>query len=199
MSDYYQGFYTYKVVLLGDSAVGKTSLATQFVSKTYSKFQDSTIGAAFLSKQVEVDGRQIRFEIWDTAGQERYRSLAPMYYRNAKVALVVFDITNKRSFEGAKSWVSELMNNLGGNYKIVILGNKVDLEDRRQVQKEDIDLYIYQNGFDYYETTATDFENVDSMFKKVAENLDPEDGMYKFNNLDIQTQPSKLKKCCSFF
>ena len=91
------------------------------------------------------------------------------------------------------------MNNLGGNSKIVILGNKVDLKDRRQVQKEDIDLYIYQNGFEYYETTAINFENVDFMFKKVAENLDPEDGMYKFNNLDIQTQPKKVKKCWPFF
>ena len=199
MSGYNQGFYTYKVVLLGETAVGKTSLATQFVNKTYSRFQDSTIGAAFLSKQVEVDGRQIRFEIWDTAGQERYRSLAPMYYRNAKVALVVFDITNRASFEGAKSWVFELMNNLGGSSKIIMLGNKVDLEDKRQVKKEDIDLYIYQNGFEYYETTATNFENVETMFKKVAGNLDLEDGIYKSSNLDIQTQPVKVKKCWPFF
>ena len=93
MSNYNLEIYTCKVVLLGESAVGKTSLATRFVNNQFSEFEESTIGAAFLSKALTINNKTIKFEIWDTAGQERYQSLAPMYYRGAKVGIIVFDLT----------------------------------------------------------------------------------------------------------
>ena len=98
----------FKLVLLGESAVGKSSMALRFVNGRFSEFQENTIGAAYLTKSVVIDDNAVKFEIWDTAGQERYNSLAPMYYRGAQAAIVVYDITNADTFERAKSWVKEL-------------------------------------------------------------------------------------------
>lgn len=95
-------------MLLGDSAVGKSSLVLRFVKKQFFEYQESTIGAAFLTQSVQLNDCVVKFEIWDTAGQERYHSLAPMYYRGAATAIVVYDITNRQSFTRAKSWVKEL-------------------------------------------------------------------------------------------
>eukprot|EP00731_Ephydatia_muelleri_P037831 Em0574g2a len=98
----------FKLVLLGESAVGKSSLVLRFVKGQFHEYQESTIGAAFLTQTVNVDDTTVKFEIWDTAGQERYHSLAPMYYRGAQAAIVVYDITNLDTFTRAKSWVKEL-------------------------------------------------------------------------------------------
>jgi len=98
----------FKLVLLGESAVGKSSLVLRFVKGQFHEFQESTIGAAFLTQTVCLDDTTVKFEIWDTAGQERYHSLAPMYYRGAQAAIVVYDITNADTFERAKQWVKEL-------------------------------------------------------------------------------------------
>ncbi|GMI31176.1 hypothetical protein TrRE_jg11447 [Triparma retinervis] len=95
----------FKLVLLGDTAVGKSCLVVRFVRDEFFEFQEPTIGAAFLTQSVQLDSSVVKFEIWDTAGQERYRSLAPMYYRGASAAIVVFDLSNKESYNGAKSWV----------------------------------------------------------------------------------------------
>ena len=119
---------SYKIVILGDSSVGKTSIATQFSNGTFSDLQDSTIGAAFFSKTRIVDGKEKKVEIWDTAGQERYHSLAPMYYRGAKGALVVFDITSTSSFNRAKMWVTELRIVSNLDIPITLVGNKSDLK-----------------------------------------------------------------------
>merc|ERR1712205_48184 len=117
----------FKLVLLGDSAVGKSSLVLRFVRGQFFEYQESTIGAAFLTQTVALNDTTVKFEIWDTAGQERYRSLAPMYYRGAAAAIVVFDITNKESFNGAKSWVKELQRRGDPNVVIALAGNKADL------------------------------------------------------------------------
>ena len=97
-----------KVVFLGDTAVGKSCLAVRFVRNEFFEFQEPTIGAAFLGKTINANDKRYKFEIWDTAGQERYRSLAPMYYRGAKAAVIVYDITDEDTFKGAKTWVSEI-------------------------------------------------------------------------------------------
>lgn len=98
----------FKLVLLGETAVGKSSLVLRFVKQQFFEYQESTIGAAFLTRTITVDDCTIKYEIWDTAGQERYHSLAPMYYRGAACAIVVYDITNASSFQRAKNWVKEL-------------------------------------------------------------------------------------------
>ncbi|XP_013910062.1 PREDICTED: ras-related protein Rab-5B [Thamnophis sirtalis] len=126
----------FKLVLLGESAVGKSSLVLRFVKGQFHEYQESTIGAAFLTQSVCLDDTTVKFEIWDTAGQERYHSLAPMYYRGAQAAIVVYDITNQETFARAKTWVKELQRQASPNIVIALAGNKADLANKRMVDYE---------------------------------------------------------------
>jgi len=116
-----------KLVLLGEAAVGKSSVVLRFVSDEFQPNKEPTIGAAFLTQKCRLEDRVLRYEIWDTAGQERFHSLAPMYYRNAQAAVVVYDVTKAASLEKAKSWVKELQRQANPNIVIALCGNKVDL------------------------------------------------------------------------
>ena len=119
--------YTFKLVILGHYSVGKSSIVLNFIKNEFNPNEESTIGAAFLTKTVFIDGTAVKFEIWDTAGQERYYSLIPMYYRGANAALVVYDITSAESFERAKRWIEDLKTEKPDNFMKVLIGNKVDL------------------------------------------------------------------------
>lgn len=116
-----------KLVLLGEAAVGKSSLVLRFVSDEFQENKEPTIGAAFLTQKCQLTNRTVKFEIWDTAGQERFASLAPMYYRNAQAALVVYDVTKPASFIRARHWVNELKAQGSPNIVIALVGNKHDL------------------------------------------------------------------------
>eukprot|EP00887_Chlorella_sp_A99_P002381 scaffold10.g2381.t1 len=159
-----------KIVLLGEMGCGKTSLVQRFVRGQYFENQESTIGASFFTKTLP--DKHVKFEIWDTAGQERYHSLAPMYYRGAAAAVVVFDITHPSSFERAKKWVWELRQNVqNANLIIALVGNKSDLADSRQVPEADARGYAAESGLLYYETSAKDNVNVAAVFEEVADKL----------------------------
>lgn len=163
----------YKLVLLGDSSVGKSCLVAQFVRGEFHDFQEPTIGAAFLTATLPLDdtaSSTVRLEIWDTAGQERYRSLAPMYYRGAAAAIVVFDLTSQESFNGAKSWVKELQRRGDANVVIALAGNKLDV-DGRVVEKEEAASFADENGIIYMETSAKTAQNVRELFLAVARKL----------------------------
>ncbi|KAL5612778.1 hypothetical protein BROUX41_004137 [Berkeleyomyces rouxiae] len=116
-----------KLVLLGEAAVGKSSLVLRFVNNDFQENKEPTIGAAFLTQKCNLPSRTIKFEIWDTAGQERFASLAPMYYRNAQAALVVYDLTKASSLIKAKHWVAELQRQASPGIVIALVGNKLDL------------------------------------------------------------------------
>ncbi|KAI0029618.1 ras family-domain-containing protein [Vararia minispora EC-137] len=116
-----------KLVLLGEAAVGKSSVVLRFVANEFQANKEPTIGAAFLTQKCRLEDRVLRYEIWDTAGQERFHSLAPMYYRNAQAAVVVYDITKAASLEKAKTWVKELQRQANPNIVIALAGNKLDL------------------------------------------------------------------------
>ncbi|KAF9937733.1 hypothetical protein BGZ67_000945 [Mortierella alpina] len=124
-----------KLVLLGEAAVGKSSLVLRFVNDEFQENKEPTIGAAFLTQKCRLEDKVIKFEIWDTAGQERFHSLAPMYYRNAQAAVVVYDVTKASSLEKAKSWVKELQRQANPNIVIALTGNKVDLVSERRGQR----------------------------------------------------------------
>lgn len=160
--------YHYKVVFLGESSVGKSSIVIRFVRNEFLEVQEPTIGAAFFTKSIMLDKGNIKMEIWDTAGQERYRSLAPMYYRGAKVAFVVYDITNKDSFLKAKGLINEVILNGESDIIIVLFGNKIDMQNNREVEREDGESYAEEHGFFFSEISAKTGENIKDTMIKVS-------------------------------
>jgi len=163
--------FQFKLVLLGESAVGKSSLVLRFVKGQFLDYQESTIGAAFLTQTVCLNDTTVKFEIWDTAGQERYHSLAPMYYRGAQAAIVVYDITSYDSFDRAKKWVKELQRQGNPNIVIALAGNKVDLASKRTVEIEESQAYAEENGILFMETSAKTAANVNELFVAIAKKL----------------------------
>lgn len=161
----------FKVVLLGESAVGKSSLVLRFVKREFHDFQESTIGAAFLTQTVQIDDTTVKFEIWDTAGQERYHSLAPMYYRGAQAALIVYDITSKDSFLKAQNWVRELHRQANAHIIIALVGNKLDLASKRAVENSEAKEYADENNLLFMETSAKTAINVVEVFTAIATRL----------------------------
>ncbi|RFU32553.1 hypothetical protein B7463_g3773, partial [Scytalidium lignicola] len=169
-------FAQFKLVLLGESAVGKSSIVLRFVKDAFDSYRESTIGAAFLTQTISLDDTTtVKFEIWDTAGQERYKSLAPMYYRNANCAVVVYDITQASSLDKAKAWVKELQRQANENIIIALAGNKLDLvteqPDKRAIEAADAEAYAKEAGLLFFETSAKTAENVRELFTAIAKKL----------------------------
>lgn len=160
-----------KVVLLGDSGVGKSSLVLRFVTNNFKMNSESTIGASFMSKMILVDGKPIKFQIWDTAGQEKYHSLAPMYYRGAAAAIIVYDITRAATFKTLKNWVDELQSQGPQEIALALAGNKTDLENQREVESSAAAAYAQEIGAMYLETSAKDDINVHDIFAQLSERL----------------------------
>jgi len=170
-TDQVNKIFQYKLVLLGESAVGKSSLVLRFVKGQFLDFQESTIGAAFLTQTVCLNDTTVKFEIWDTAGQERYHSLAPMYYRGAQAAIAVYDITSSESLEKAKSWVAELQRQGSPDIVIALAGNKCDLEAKRAVQATTAQQFATENNCIFLETSAKTNVNVTELFVEIAKKL----------------------------
>ncbi|XP_052812841.1 uncharacterized protein LOC128240289 [Mya arenaria] len=161
-----------KLVLLGDQGVGKSSIALRFVRGEFTENSEATIGAAFLTQTVSVSGQTIKFDIWDTAGQERYHSLAPMYYRGAQAAVVVYDITNKNTFERAVKWIKELKQQANSQIVIVLAGNKADMAaEKRTVPKEEGQSFAEENNLIFTEASAKTGMCVGDVFMAIAQTL----------------------------
>lgn len=186
----------FKLVLLGDAAVGKSSSVERFVKNEFFEFQQPTIGAAFLTQTVQLDDCLVKFEIWDTAGQERYRSLAPMYYRGAAAALVVYDITSHESFLGAKTWIEELQRQGSADIVIGLSGNKCDLESKREVSRTEAESYAQENGCIFFETSAKSGENVQQMFQQIATKLPKHVAPTAADDITIISPDEEKKKGC---
>lgn len=167
----------YKVVLLGDSSVGKTSLVHRFTSGLFNPHSANTIGAAFISIDHTFNDRTVKFEIWDTAGQERYKSLTPMYYRNALVALVCFDLSNpETSFERAKYWIDQLLSIGPSDIKIRVIGNKLDLIGNKDQDGALalIEEYCSEKSIHIMRTSAKLGEGITELFDSIVEEISQE-------------------------
>ncbi|KAI9314263.1 ras family-domain-containing protein [Dichotomocladium elegans] len=206
-----------KLVLLGESGVGKSSLVHRFVNRDYEANREPTIGAAFLTQRCNLEDRSIKFEIWDTAGQERFHSLAPMYYRNAQAAIIVYDIAKASTLDKAKSWVKELQRQANSGIVIALAGNKLDLvesegesegnnegdENERQVLEEDARAYAEEAGLVFMETSAKTSKNVDVLFTEIAKKIPTEHiisanrpdgrGVRGAGNIDLMQPASEVR------
>ncbi|KAH3764688.1 Ras-related protein Rab-21 [Pelomyxa schiedti] len=162
---------SFKVVLLGEGSVGKTSLLLRYVRNEYSSDHVQTVQASFLPKRVTLEGKSARLLIWDTAGQERFHALGPIYYRDAHGALLVYDITDKESFDRVQVWVKELRKMLGNDIVLSIAGNKVDLDRNRVVELQEAEDYAASVGAKHYLTSAKLNKGIEEMFKDIAKRL----------------------------
>ena len=160
--------HEYKVVTLGEGRVGKTSLTLRFAHGLFHDNEASTLQANFLSKAVNVDSKSVKMNIWDTAGQEKFRSIASNYYRQAKGALIVYDITDKATFDRVVAWVKELNQQAEPNISIVICGNKCDRESERQIPKQIAQDYAKKIGAAHFHTSAKTGKGVDEAFQELA-------------------------------
>lgn len=159
--------YLFKVVLIGDSGVGKSNLLSRFTRNEFNLESKSTIGVEFATRSINVDGKTIKAQIWDTAGQERYRAITSAYYRGAVGALLVYDIAKHVTFENVDRWLKELRDHADHNIVIMLVGNKSDLRHLRAVPTDDAKGYAEQRNLSFIETSALDSTNVEQAFQTI--------------------------------
>jgi len=168
-----------KLVIVGEVEVGKTSLCGRLVDD-YTKNQQATIMPCFHKYSLDIDGKTLNFNIWDTAGAERYRSVNRSFYHNTKAAVLVYDISNRRTWEELKNyWVEEVQNEGHDDMVIAIVGNKCDLDHKRAVAKNDVESYCKKNGFVFWETSATLPLNVQDVFRAIGKRCLQEETLFE--------------------
>ncbi|XP_033745452.1 ras-related protein Rab-37-like isoform X6 [Pecten maximus] len=191
-----------KTILVGDSGVGKTSLLVQFDQGRFQQGSFSaTVGIGFTNKVVDVDGTKVKLQIWDTAGQERFRSVTHAYYRDAHALLLLYDVTNKSSFDNIRAWLGEINEYAQEDVVIMLLGNKSDSTADRVIRTEDGEKLAREYGVAFMETSAKTGMNVDLAFMAVARDLKMKKTRKptepKFNVADYVNQEKKTGGCCS--
>ena len=161
---------SFKVVLIGETGVGKTSIITQFIDQTFQEDLQTTTGGTFSTKSVQCDnGKVLKFEIWDTAGQERYRSLATMFYKDANAAIMVYDVTRKETFEELKNyWAGQVKDNAPEKIILVIAGNKSDLIEQETVDEGEARNFAKELNAIFVTTSAKSSEGINSLFEEIA-------------------------------
>ena len=178
----------FKVVILGEGRVGKTSILLRFVRGEYQDDQQTTLQASYLDKKINTNGQSSHLSIWDTAGQERFHALGPIYYRDADGAMLVYDITSHESFVKVRTWVRELRSIVGNNISIVIAGNKVDLKSRRAVNEDEALEYAKTVGATHIYTSAKANIGLDEVFTELASS---ECKIMHLSNIRPLSQPSR--------
>ncbi|XP_028331627.1 ras-related protein Rab-5C-like [Gouania willdenowi] len=190
----------FKLVMVGESAVGKTSLVLRYVREQFQESYQSTIGAAFFRQTVFLDDSTVQLNVWDTAGEERYHSVTPLYYRGAQAAIVVYDITNEDTFHRAKTWVKELQREASPNILIALAGNKADIANKRDIDRQEAQAYADENSLLFMETSAKTAMNVHEIFMAIAEKLQAtgQSGQMRIGvNLHEPSPRGRRSRCCA--
>lgn len=197
MNDY---DYLFKILLIGDSGVGKSCILIRFTEDTYSEAYISTIGVDFKIKTIESGGKIIKLQIWDTAGQERFRTITSSYYRGAHGILIVFDLTDLESFENIQQWLHEINRYAYNNVCKILVGNKSDLTHKRMVNGGSE--YAESLNIPYIETSAKTSDNIDELFYKIAkqikQHMKERDLIHINKNVVTKTTSKKIRSnpCC---
>ncbi|CAN0890850.1 Ras-related protein RABA5a [Linum grandiflorum] len=178
--------YLFKIVLIGDSAVGKSNLLARFARDEFYPNSKSTIGVEFQTQKMDINGKEVKAQIWDTAGQERFRAVTSAYYRGAVGALVVYDISRRQTFESVGRWLNELQTHSDMNVVTILVGNKSDLKDAREVPTSEGKALAETQGLFFMETSALDSSNVVSSFETVVKEI--------YNILSRKVISQELKK-----
>jgi small GTP-binding protein len=163
--------HSFKIIVIGMSGVGKTCLLKRFVYGRWTGDEVPTIGAEYLSAIEEIDGQRIRLQIWDTAGQEKFRSIARNYFRHAVGAILVYDITDRRSFDDLNNWLTEVHELCDPNVTLTLIGNKVDLEVQRAVTNAEAQLFAADHQLTYIEASALQGDNVIEAFQRASRTI----------------------------
>lgn len=196
--------YLFKLVLIGDSSVGKSSLLLRFTEDSFMDSYISTIGVDFRFRSIELDGKVIKLQIWDTAGQERYRTITSAYYRGAHGILMVYDVTNSSSFDHVEEWIREVNRHASETTSKFLIGNKSDLHDKREVSFEKAETLARNLGMSFWECSAKSGYNVQNVFLGVAESLknardshiSSEDQMRRKDSILLSARNPEKSGCC---
>ena len=191
---------TVKVVLLGDSGVGKTSIVTRYTTGIVQTSVKPTVGAAFVTKELTVDGRPCELLIWDTAGQEVYRGLAPMYYRSAGIAIIVYDVIRRQTYQSVSYWIKELKANVDKNTVLVVCANKIDREEEHSPDPDVAAKFAQENGALFIETSAVSGIGIDRLFQMAVQQYlevcPIQDAQPLPKQVKIEEEEGTKKGCC---
>ena len=200
-----------KLVMIGDSGVGKTNILSRYINNEFSSITKATVGVEFFSTLIKKNNKLIKLQIWDTAGQERYKSITSAYYKGAKGAFVVYDITKMKTFKNLDKWITELKANGNEDIHIILIGNKLDLEKNREVMTNDVKRKAEELKVGYFETSALDGSNIEHAFDVIVEEMSKKIPVEDINvkkvinnnkviNIDVNKKDDKNKKgifgCC---
>ena len=189
----------YKILLLGDWSVGKTCFLMRYTEKTFTEMHLSTVGIDYKLKNVTLEnGETIKIQIWDTAGQERYKTITKSYIKGANGIILIYDITNKNSFEGIKNWIRQVKEIVSSRVCVALVGNKIDMKDNREISKEDGKKLSEEMKYPFYEASAKDGINInecfDDLIKRIVKNYE-NSPINQSNKLENNKEANK-KKCC---
>ena len=197
----------YKLIFLGDQSVGKSCILNRFMNDTFTEEYQATIGLDFQSKNVQIDNQDIHLLLYDTAGQEKFRALIPMYTRDANIILLVYDVTSKDSFLHLSDWLRDLTNVKKEEVIFAVVGNKTDLDDRREVNSNEGENYAKENGFIFKEVRARTGEGINELFDVILKEMlkkkpkllpHPQPQVIKIQKIDKKIEPKGGKKDCCF-
>ena len=188
----------FKIILIGDSSVGKTNIMNKYLKNQFKEDSRATVGVEFGSRQFEIENRKIKAQIWDTAGQERYRAVTSAYYKGAKGAFIVYDVTRKETFDSVNRWISDILTTCDKNLTIILIGNKSDLEDQRQISKQQGEEKAKTYQLAFLETSALSGENLEKAFNmlinEIYEKCKSEFENTDYLNLGDSVEEIQLKK-----